>query len=84
MGTERGRSGAASDPGLAGGDTRRGEQPQRQLHRRRDEEVVEPPAARDLAVQVRDPVPVPAALPLFAAGLSAMGFMGWRRKRRAA
>lgn len=30
------------------------------------------------------PVPIPAALPLFAAGLSAMGFMGWRRKRRAA
>ena len=29
-------------------------------------------------------VPLPAALPLFAAGLSAMGFMGWRRKRRAA
>lgn len=27
-------------------------------------------------------VPIPAALPLFAAGLSAMGFMGWRRKRR--
>jgi hypothetical protein len=30
------------------------------------------------------PVPLPAALPLFAAGLGAMGFMGWRRKRRAA
>ncbi len=29
-------------------------------------------------------VPIPAALPLFAAGLSAMGFMGWRRKRKAA
>lgn len=29
-------------------------------------------------------VPIPAALPLFAAGLGAMGFMGWRRKRRAA
>ena len=28
------------------------------------------------------PVPIPAALPLFAAGLSAMGFMGWRRKRK--
>jgi hypothetical protein len=28
-------------------------------------------------------VPIPAALPLFAAGLSAMGFMGWRRKRKA-
>ena len=29
-------------------------------------------------------VPLPAALPLLAAGLSTMGFMGWRRKRRAA
>jgi hypothetical protein len=28
-------------------------------------------------------VPVPAALPLFATGLSAMGLFGWRRKRRA-
>jgi hypothetical protein len=31
---------------------------------------------------VTSPVPIPAALPLFAAGLGAMGFMGWRRKRR--
>lgn len=30
------------------------------------------------------PVPLPAALPLFAAGLGAFGFVGWRRKRRAA
>lgn len=29
-----------------------------------------------------DPVPIPAALPLFAAGLGAMGFLGWRRKRK--
>ena len=29
------------------------------------------------------PVPIPAALPLLAAGLGAMGFMGWRRKRPA-
>jgi hypothetical protein len=29
-------------------------------------------------------VPIPPALPLFAAGLSAMGFMGWRRKRKTA
>ena len=28
-------------------------------------------------------VPLPAALPLFAAGLGAMGFLGWRSKRRA-
>jgi hypothetical protein len=29
-------------------------------------------------------VPLPAALPLFAAGLGAMGLMGWRRKRKSA
>lgn len=28
-------------------------------------------------------VPVPAALPLFGTGLAAMGFIGWRRKRKA-
>jgi hypothetical protein len=27
--------------------------------------------------------PLPAALPLFATGLGAMGFFGWRRKRKA-
>ena len=27
--------------------------------------------------------PLPAALPLFASGLGAMGFLGWRRKRKA-
>jgi hypothetical protein len=27
--------------------------------------------------------PLPAALPLFATGIGAMGFVGWRRKRRA-
>lgn len=30
------------------------------------------------------PVPVPAALPLMGAGLAALGFFGWRRKRKAA
>jgi hypothetical protein len=30
------------------------------------------------------PVPLPAALPLFAAGLGAMGFMGWRKRSKAA
>jgi hypothetical protein len=29
-------------------------------------------------------VPVPAALPLLASGLGALGFIGWRRKRKAA
>lgn len=28
------------------------------------------------------PVPLPAALPLFAVGLGALGFTGWRRKRK--
>src|SRR5262245_29547651 len=30
------------------------------------------------------PVPPPAALPLFASGLGALGLLGWRRKRKAA
>jgi hypothetical protein len=29
-------------------------------------------------------VPLPAALPLFATGLGALGLIGWRRKRKAA
>ncbi|USG61247.1 VPLPA-CTERM sorting domain-containing protein [Sneathiella marina] len=29
-------------------------------------------------------VPLPAALPLYGAGLAALGFMGWRRRRKAA
>jgi hypothetical protein len=29
-------------------------------------------------------VPLPTALPLFASGLGVMGFLGWRRKRKAA
>jgi hypothetical protein len=29
-------------------------------------------------------VPLPAALPLFATGLGALGLLGWRRKRKAA
>jgi hypothetical protein len=28
------------------------------------------------------PTPIPTALPLFAAGLGAMGLLGWRRKRK--
>ena len=35
-------------------------------------------------VTVTDPVPAPAALPLFATGLGALGLLGWRRKRKAA
>lgn len=30
------------------------------------------------------PVPLPSALPLFATGLGALGYLGWRRKRKAA
>lgn len=36
------------------------------------------------SLAVAPTVPLPAALPLFAAGLGAMGFMGWRRKHKAA
>lgn len=35
-------------------------------------------------VNIPAAVPIPAALPLLAAGISAMGFMGWRRKRKSA
>jgi hypothetical protein len=28
------------------------------------------------------PTPLPAALPLFATGLGALGLLGWRRKRQ--
>jgi hypothetical protein len=28
------------------------------------------------------PVPLPAALPLFASGIGALGLLGWRRKKR--
>jgi hypothetical protein len=31
-----------------------------------------------------EPAPLPAALPLFATGLGAIGLLGWRRKRKAA
>jgi hypothetical protein len=39
----------------------------------------------NVTVQFRSDVetPLPAALPLFATGLGAMGLLGWRRKRKA-
>lgn len=37
-----------------------------------------------LGIAAPSAVPVPAALPLFGTGLAFLGFMGWRRKRRAA
>ena len=36
----------------------------------------------DLSAKI-NPTPLPAALPLFATGLSALGLLGWRRKRKA-
>ena len=33
---------------------------------------------------ITSPVPLPAALPLFAIGLGLMGLLGWRRKRKGA
>jgi hypothetical protein len=42
----------------------------------------------DLVSKAIDPVaattPLPAALPLFASGLGALGLFGWRRKRKGA
>jgi hypothetical protein len=37
----------------------------------------------DVSVESTTAVPVPAALPLLATGLGALGFAGWRRKRTA-
>ena len=38
----------------------------------------------DMVVEIQigglDPTPLPAALPLFAAGLGVLGLLGWRRK----
>ena len=37
-----------------------------------------------LTLMQLEPVPLPAALPLFAAGLGVLGFMGWRKRKIAA
>jgi hypothetical protein len=39
--------------------------------------------ADSVTLDVLNPVPVPAALPLFATGIGALGLLGWRRKRKA-
>jgi len=39
------------------------------------------PNERDTLV-ISEATPLPAALPLFAGGLGAFGFLGWRRKRK--
>jgi hypothetical protein len=41
-------------------------------------------ASLSLEVTEVTPTPLPAALPLFASGLGALGLLGWRRKRKAA
>jgi hypothetical protein len=46
------------------------------------------PATVDYSINISLPngayvTPLPAALPLFAAGLGALGLLGWRRKRKA-
>jgi hypothetical protein len=38
----------------------------------------------DLTIDTASTTPLPAALPMFASGLGALGFLGWRRKRKAA
>ncbi len=37
----------------------------------------------DLALAGVNPVPLPSALPLFGAGLGMLGFLGWKRRRKA-
>lgn len=42
------------------------------------------PGFEGLATPATSETPLPAALPLFATGLGALGLLGWRRKRKAA
>ncbi len=41
-------------------------------------------ADQTFSLDIVTPTPLPAALPLFATGLGALGLLGWRRKRKAA
>jgi hypothetical protein len=47
--------------------------------------IVTPARATDVdaCAAAMGTTPIPAALPLFASGLGALGFIGWRRKRKA-
>ena len=40
-------------------------------------------ALDNVSVSAVSATPLPAALPLFATGLGALGLLGWRRKRKA-
>jgi hypothetical protein len=48
-----------------------------------DLEGLPPEYSGDFVVAVAATTPLPAALPLFATGLGALGLLGWRRKRKA-
>jgi hypothetical protein len=45
---------------------------------------LEAPANGIEVTGINTATPLPAALPLFAGGLGALGLLGWRRKRKAA
>ena len=48
-------------------------------------DFADPPQIHSVQLTGRvEPTPLPAALPLFATGLGALGLLGWRRKRKAA
>ena len=44
--------------------------------------AVSPPDISNTTISLVSATPLPAALPLFAGGLGAMGLLGWRRKRK--
>jgi hypothetical protein len=43
-----------------------------------------PAANQSFTLDIINPIPIPAALPLFATGLGALGLLAWRRKKKAA
>jgi hypothetical protein len=47
-----------------------------------DDMVVQISASQSPGADIGRPTPLPAAFPLFATGLGAMGLLGWRRKRK--